>query len=431
MNAMQLVALAGFGACAQAGHAEDIFVEPVRVIHEFRGAAAGGQFGWIAQNIGDVDGDGVDDLATSAPTIEIAGPRAGRIYTYSGATGELLWTADGQEGWLLGMGIDAAGDVNADGVPDVVTGAPNIQTGPGHTVVFSGVDGSVLLDVSVDESDDHFGRKVYGVGDLNGDGHGDLIAGAPASDAGGEGSGAAYVISGADGEILAKLVGEEAGLRFGAAVSGGMSGDRQLLVVGAPDAGENKGGRVYVYEWSDGEAHEAFRIETDEKGAELGGMFVSVVGDIDADGCADVYASDWAHAELGQQTGRIYVHSGATGERLYTLTGEAAGDGFGIGPARTGDVDGDGHADLIIGAWQHAGAAKSGGKSYLYSGATGELVRTYTCKVEGDTWGFDTSGMGDVDGDGAVDFLITSAWSGVGGEKNGRMFIISSKYDAE
>ena len=116
------------------------------------------------------------------------------------------------------------------------------------------------------------------------------------------------------------------------------------------------------------------------------------------------------------------------GARIAELTGQTTGEGFGIGPARAGDVDGDGCDDLIIGAWQFAGGAASGGQATLFSGASGEPIRTYTCAVENDTFGFDTSGMGDVDGDGAIDFLITSAWSGVGGEKTGRVFIISSEY---
>jgi FG-GAP repeat len=55
---------------------------------------------------------------------------------------------------------------------------------------------------------------------------------------------------------------------------------------------------------------------------------------------------------------------------MLTLTGETAGEGFGTSPSVAGDVDHDGHADLIIGAWQYAGAAVSGGRAYLYSGWT-------------------------------------------------------------
>jgi hypothetical protein len=140
----------------------------------------------------------------------------------------------------------------------------------------------------------------------------------------------------------------------------------------------------------------------------------------------DVYASDWANAAKGPSTGRVFVHSGATGRRLLTLTGETAGEGFGTSPSNAGDVDGDGHDDLIVGAWQYAAAALSGGRAYLYSGRDARLLKTYTCRIPGDTFGFDAVTMGDVDKDGTVDFLITSAWSGIRGFHSGRVFIISS-----
>ncbi len=154
-------------------------------------------------------------------------------------------------------------------------------------------------------------------------------------------------------------------------------------------------------------------------------MFVSVVGDVDADGVPDIYASDWSNNARGPSTGRIYIHSGADGRRNLTLTGETAGDGFGIGTADAGDVNGDGHDDLIIGAWQHAGAAPGGGKVYLYSGADGARLRIFTSKVPGETFGFDATGMGDVDGDDTIDFLLTSAWSSIGGTRSGRIFLLS------
>ncbi len=86
-----------------------------------------------------------------------------------------------------------------------------------------------------------------------------------------------------------------------------------------------------------------------------------------------------------------------------------------MGPATAGDVDGDGHDDLIVGAWQHGSAAISEGRAYLYSGKDGSLLKTYTCRIPGDTFGFDAVAMGDIDGDGTINFLITSAWSGIHG----------------
>jgi hypothetical protein len=156
-------------------------------------------------------------------------------------------------------------------------------------------------------------------------------------------------------------------------------------------------------------------------------MFLSIVGDVDGDGYPDVYASDWPNNAKGTSTGRIYVYSGKQEKRLLMLEGEHAGDGFGIGTAEAGDVDGDRHADLIIGAWQNAEGAPSGGKCYLYSGKDGALNEAWVCTVANETFGFDTTGMGDVDGDGAIDFLITNAWSGVKGQRSGRAFLLAGE----
>src|SRR6185503_12462803 len=78
---------------------------------------------------------------------------------------------------------------------------------------------------------------------------------------------------------------------------------------------------------------------------------------------------------------------------------------------------------LIIGLWQYTGAAVSGGRAYLYSGKDGRLMKTYTCHVPGDTFGFDALGMGYIAVDGTLDFLITSAWSGIHGFHSGRRFL--------
>lgn len=407
-----------------AGEFEDPFVEPARVIHEWRGESAGDAFGWIARVVGDVDGDGIDDLTTSAPNHVSEDTQAGKVYVFSGASGDLLWERVGRPGERLGLGIEAAGDVNADGVPDVVAGAP----GGDRAYVFSGRDSEVLLDLPALQEGELFGRKVTDIGDVDADGHDDILVGAPQNDVAGEDAGRAYLFSGRYGNVLLTLTGERAGDAFGISV-GGYKDDRHLfLVVSASRAGAKRAGRVYVYRDLGGSP--AFVIEADDSGNALGANFVSVVGDVDADGVPDIYASDWSNTAKGRNTGRIYVHSGADGRRIHTLTGEAAGDGFGIGPADAGDVNGDGHADLVIGAWQHAGAAPSGGKVYLFSGKDASLLGTLTGKVPGETLGFDATGMGDVDGDGVADLLLTSAWSAINGARSGRMYVISGNLGA-
>jgi hypothetical protein len=401
----------------------DPFVEPVTIIREWTGEAANDQFGWIARSLGDVDGDGVDDVATSAPTSSTAAPRAGRIYVYSSKRGALLWTADGSEGDQLGSGIEAAGDVNGDGASDVIASAPF----GGYAKVFDGRTGAVLLTLKSAQPIEAFGMHVDGAGDVNGDKVPDLIVGAPgAPKVAATFDGHAYIYSGKDGTLIHSLNAERPGDRFGAAVAGLKSDSGPaMLAVGAPAAGPARTGRTYVYR---GLAREpAFVIESDDTGSALGAMFLSFPGDLDGDGVADVYASDWANTAKGPSTGRIFVHSGRSGRRLLTLTGETAGEGFGTSPSAAGDVDGDGVGDLIVGAWQHGSAAVGAGRAYLYSGRTGRLIRTFTCKTPGDAFGFDAVGIGDVNGDGAADLLITSAWSGISGFRSGRVFIVSSK----
>jgi TPR repeat/FG-GAP repeat/FG-GAP-like repeat len=400
---------------------ENPFVEPVKIIREWRGEASGDQFGWIARNIGDVDGDGVNDIVTSAPTHGAQGSNAGRIYVYSVGSGRLLWTADGMPGDQLGTGVEAAGDTNGDGIPDVVASGP---AGTGVAYIYSGRDGRVLQSFKSSNPDEAFGNHISAAGDVNGDGYADVIVGAPGKEGESKIAGHAYVYSGKDGSLLLTLSGERPGDAFGSTVAGYSDAKQHILVVGAPGAGPQHHGRVLVYEGMS--TKPKFTIDADATGDKLGYMFVSVPGDIDGDGVSDVYSSDWTNAAKGPSTGRVYVHSGRTGKRLLVLTGETAGDGFGTSPSMAGDVDGDGRADLIVGAWQYGKVATSAGRAYLYSGRNGRLIRTYTCRIPGDTFGFDAVGLGDVDGDGTADLLITSAWSGVNGNHSGRVFIISS-----
>jgi len=393
------------------------FVDPVKIVREWDGEHAGDQFGWIARAIGDVDGDGVVDVVTSAPTY---GTSAGRVYVYSTASGKLLWSADGQAQDQLGTGIEAAGDTNGDGIPDVIASAP----GSGRVYVYSGNNGKILLTLNAEAKEDLFGRHVSGAGDVDHDGYADVIVGAPGNSAGGNGAGRAYVFSGKDGHLLLTLTGEHAGDGFGSIVAGWTDKNRTLLIVGAQTAGPSHHGRAYVYDSLTSKPK--FILDADDTGAALAQMFVTVIGDVDGDGMPDVYASDWSNAAKGPSTGRVYVVSGATGRLLHVFTGETAGEGFGTSSSIAGDIDGDGHADLAVGAWQYSRVAIGGGRIYVYSGKDGNLLHTFTSRIPGDTLGFDSVGLGDVNGDGAFDYLVTSAWSGVHGFHSGRVFIISS-----
>ena len=405
----------------------EAFLEDVRVIHEFYGRADGEEFGWVARKVGDLDGDGVIDFVTSAPSNADAGAGAGRIAVYSSATGTLLFEAHGRAGERYGNIVTAAGDVNADGTPDVLIGAPYAGAsgsgtpGPGRIEVLSGRGGEVLLEVTGTDPGESFGLKACGVGDVNGDGHDDLAVGATGAEAG---AGRVVLVSGKDGARLYVLEGESAGDRFGSALDAAPTTEPPLLIVGAMSAGERQVGRAYVYRLQENEARFAFTIDPDATSANLGQYFVTVLGDVDGDGFPDVYASDWNNAAKGPATGRVFVHSGGTGERLMTLTGRRAGEAFGTSVSDAGDVDGDGRADLIVGAWQARDGGVGAGRCSLYS-ADGTHLADYTSVQAGDTLGFDATGLGDVDGDGGVDFLLTSAWSSVAGTKSGRVWIVA------
>ncbi len=389
------------------------FVETdARIIHEWRGEAGGDEFGWIARGLGDVDGDHVTDVVISATQNPPLGSANGRLYVYSGKTGQLIWKQSGEPGALLGLGLESAGDINGDGVQDVAAGAPGMNA----VLVFSGRDGRRLLILPGDSTDGDLGMTAAGVGDVNGDGVPDIAGGSPRSHAS---VGRVYLFSGRDGARLATLDGEHPGDGFGSTV-GGANG---RVIVGAQGGGEKRLGRVYLYDRLS--ATPAFIKDADETGIALGNMFVSVVGDVNGDGVPDIYASDFANTAKGQATGRVYIYSGKTGETLRTLTGESAGAGFGIGAARAGDVDGDGAADLVVGSWQYGAAAWSGGRVQVFSGKDGRTLQTITGRVPGETLGFDAVGVGDVNGDGRTDYLVTSAWSMVNGMRSGRVFIVA------
>jgi len=237
--------------------------------------------------------------------------------------------------------------------------------------------------------------------------------------------GRAHVFSGADGSSLLELTEGKAGDGFGTAVAGRQVDGQLYFVVGAPNAGDRNGGLAYLYRKLSSGPTAA--LAPDSTSNSFGGMFISVVGDTNADGIQDIYVSDFSDGSKGPSTGRIYVFSGTDGSRLSARTGDHSGDGFGIGVADAGDVDRDGHDDLIVGAWQYSSVAPSGGRIYILSGSDGSTMRTITGKIPGETLGFDATGMGDVDGDGVVDFLVTSTWSSINGFHSGRMFVLSGK----
>ena len=395
----------------------DLFVEKPRLLHTFVGEGAGDQFGWVARAVGDLDGDGAIDFAATAPSHK---GWSGAAYVYSSRSGKLLFRVDGKPRSQLGNSVEGQGDVDGDGVDDVIIGAPGLGAAPGFVRVVSGKTGKALHELSAGQAGDKFGTNVSAIEDLDGDGCAEVACGAP-----GKGAGTVRVYSGKTGALLHEIAGESVGDQFGISLDGTLGGGHKLLIVGASSAGARKAGSAYLYKLSADGATLLGKLPAEAKGANLGQYFAAFLGDVDGDGIPDAYVSDWGHACKGPATGRAYVLSGANGKLIKSIDGRRAGEGFGTSQAATGDVDGDGVADLCIGAWQNADVAKSAGKVYLVSGKTGADLCTWTSRQSGDTLGFDAVGLGDVDGDGNDDFLLTSAWSTVQQGRQGRVFIVA------
>lgn len=404
---------------------DQLFIEPTRIIHKWAGEAAGDQFGWTARRVGDLDGDNVIDFVSTAPTFNNG---AGKIYVYSSKTGKLIHSMTGKAGYRLGNSAVGIGDINNDNVPDILAGAPNVN-GRGAAFAYSGKDGSILHSIFGKTAAGQFGYEVSEAGDVDGDQVPDFLVGEMAGNGKATKSGRVIVYSGKTGKSIFEIKGERTGDGFGnaAAITNNGSG-KFLIAIGAQNAGTNKRGRVYVYEVENAKPRLRFKIEGNKNSVNLGQMFISFPGDLDKDGTPDVYASDFSDNTQARGGGKVVVHSGDNGKELLSLFGSVPGEGLGTSPSDAGDVDGDGIGDLVVGAWQNGEGSQSGGKVYLYSaGNGGKLLRSWTCKQSGDTLGFDACGIGDVDGDGFIDLLLTSAWSNKNGAKTGRVFIVAGE----
>lgn len=405
------------------------FVEDdAELIYSLVGESDGDLFGWVAANISDITGDGVDDILVPAIVDGTGGPAAGRAYVYSGADGSLLSTTEGDDFELLGYSSSTAGDVDADGVPDYIVGAPGSGFAPepplGRALVISGADHSVLLEVEPTERN-FFGASVSAAGDLNGDGHGDFTVGAMQDDTAAEDGGALFAYSGADGSLLWSVFGEEdfGNLGGGAGLVGDVNGDGVPdLSVAAPGEFESRG-LAYVLSGVDGSTIHVLRPRDDAQN--FGLFFASGAGDVNGDGVGDVFVGDYNSGRQQRAgSGAAYVFSGATGRKLLVLRAEKPGDGFGPGRG-VGDVDGDGHGDLIVASYTSSDGAPFAGKAYVYSGADGSTLRTITATVANDNFGVDALGLGDVDGDGLTDFLITSVGLAFNGTAPGSAHVVA------
>ncbi|NBB14522.1 hypothetical protein GVN21_04005 [Caulobacter sp. SLTY] len=364
---------------ADGGFSANLNLSSLNGSNGFRMIGGGDQTGRSVSSAGDVNGDGLDDMIIGAHNAILNGGGSGESYVVFGTEEGFSATVDlsaldgpdgfrisGAEAYGSGYAVASAGDVNGDGVGDLIIGArfANANYG-GAYVVFGDAGGfGADLDLSALDGDNGFslsgvgwndwtGGSVSSAGDVNGDGFDDVIIGATQVDGNGSNAGAAFVVFGAADGFAADLDLAALDGTNGFRISGGAAGD-------------------------------------------YAGRSVASAGDINGDGFDDVIVGASGADSNGSQSGSSYVVFGAAGgfaavvqvssldgTNGFRIVGATAQEISGWSVDGAGDVNQDGLDDLIVGAWGAFVNGVSTGAAYvIYGQAMAAVVETGTAGAD-------------------------------------------------
>ena len=465
--------------------------------------------GVSVSSAGDVNGDGYDDVIIGAHGADNNGDESGSSYVVFGKASGFdarvdLSALDGSNGFRLdganqddhsGYSVSSAGDVNGDGYDDLIIGADdadNNGAGSGSSyVVFgkasgfsasmdlSALDGSNGFRLDGENRGDQSGISVSSAGDVNGDGHDDLIIGAILADNNGDDSSSSYVVFGKasgfsasidlstlDGSNGFRLDSANQGDHSGTSVSsaGDINGDGyDDLIIGtqyADNNGDDNGSSYVIFGKANGfdatmdlsalDGSNGFRIDGENQG-DQSGTSVSSAGDVNGDGYDDVIIGAWGADNNGaRSSGSSYVVFGKAsdfsasmdlsaldGSNGFRIDGGRRADYSGISVSSAGDFNGDGYDDVIIGAYGADPHGSESGSSYVVFGkASGFDARIDLSALDGsngfrldgenrgDQSGRSVSSAGDVNGDGYDDLITGTPYTDINGPNSGSSYVI-------
>lgn len=390
------------------------------------------------------------------------------------AIGDLL---DNQD---FGAGLANIGDLDDDGVTDLAVGLEEKTLRGGVMILFMKTDGTVKSFVRITDGqnglpmdtladNDGFGETVAAVGDLDGDGNVDIAVGAARDNSGGSGRGAVFILFlNDDGTVkaLTKISDLDGGLASGQLADGeafgtsvgsvGHFNDDGVpdLVVGAREAntgGPDRGALFLLLLNSNGTVSVTYKIAHGLGGFPTNllsdfdrfGEGVGSIGDLDGDEVVDLVSGAIGDDSSGNNAGALYilfmnangtvksVRKIAEGLSGFTSTLDAE-DIYGASNANLGDFDGDGVQDLAVGAEERTAGGVDGGVVFvLLLNTDGSVKGVHTVftsnRLAGDEFGSAVVPLGDLNGDGHLDLAVGAEGDDTGGFRRGAVHILSVK----